>query len=138
MCVFNNVTLVEEWSYANDGFEGEPEQRPVSLTRKPSLKPESPEMNDRHNHQPSPSTIPQTQHRRTASMSGSEASYRNSNKPSPPPPFIPKADYPIPRAELSERRPKRRSESDMSDGFESGKEYIDKVTLLFQITYLLP
>ena len=72
------------------------------------------------------------QDRRKISKSGSETSYRNSGKPpSTPPPTIPKEDYPIPRAELSERRPKRRSESDMSDGFESGKEYIDKVFFMF-------
>ena len=92
------------------------------------MKPESPEVNERTHHPPPASMISQTQDRRKISKSGSEASYRNSaNPPSTPPPFIPKEDYPIPRAELSEKRPKRRSESDMSDGFESGKEHIDKV-----------
>ena len=100
----------------------------MSLTRKASLKPESPELNERTHHPPPASMISQTQDRRKISKSGSEGSYRNSaNPPSTPPPFIPKEDYPIPRAELSEKRPKRRSESDMSDGFESGKEHIDKV-----------
>ena len=96
------------------------------------MKPESPETNERTRHPPIVGAISQTQERRKISKSGSETSYRNSAKPpSTPPPIIPKEDYPIPRAELSERRPKRRSESDMSDGFESGKEYIDKVLLRF-------
>ena len=102
------------------------------MNRKASLKPESPELNERNHHQPSSAPISHMQDRRKISKSGSETSYRNSAKPpSTPPPIIPKEDYPIPRAELSERRPKRRSESDMSDGFESGKEYIDKVFFMF-------
>ena len=92
------------------------------------MKPESPELNARTHQQTSAAPISHMQDTRKISKSGSETSYRNSTKPpSTPPPIIPKEDYPIPRAELSERRPKRRSESDMSDGFESGKEYIDKV-----------
>ena len=124
---------VEEWSYTNDGFEGEPEQKPISLTRKPSLKPESPETNERFNHQSGPSIASQMQRRRTVSRSESETSYRLSSKPSTPAPFIPKEDYPIPRAELSDRRPNARSESDVSDGFDSGKEYAQKVNLLLTL-----
>lgn len=98
------------------------------MTRKASLKPESPETNERTRHPHIAGTISQTQERRKISKSGSETSYRNSAKPpTTPPPFIPKEDYPIPRAELSEKRPNRRSESDMSDGFDSGKEYTNKV-----------
>ena len=99
----------------------------MSLTRKASLKPESPETNERLNHPPGPSTASQSQRRRTVSRSGSEASYRLSNKTTTPAPFIPKEDYPIPRAELSDRKPNQRSDSDLSDGFDSGKEYAKKV-----------
>jgi len=118
--------ISQEWSYANDGFEEELDKRPISLNRKASLKPESPELNERTHHQTSAAPISHMQDKRKISKSGSETSYRNSAKPPSTPPTIPKEDYPIPRAELSERRPKRRSESDMSDGFESGKEHIDK------------
>ena len=127
------ILSAEEWSYANDGYEGEPEQRPISLTRKPSLKPESPDTNERVSHQPGPSTASHMQRRRTISKSGSETSHRLSSKPSTPAPFIPKEDYPIPRAELSDRRPNARSESDVSDGFDSGKEYVQKVKLFFAV-----
>ena len=129
-----NGHFSEEWAYSNDGFEDEPpEQRPVSFVRKPSLKLESPDANKRTTNARDSSPPHPLKGRRTVSRTESESSYRLPSQPrSPIPkedyyPIIPKEDYPIPRAELEERRPKRTSQSDMSDGVDSGKEYIAKV-----------
>ena len=90
------------------------------FVHKPSLQ-HSASQTERDNSIPKFRTQPHLQHRRTISKSGSESSSRFSRQQSVPKedprplPFIPKVDYPIPRAELSGERRIRKSESQMSD-----------------------
>ena len=124
---------LEQWSYTNDGFEPEEVPKPTSLVRKLSLKLESPEQIDKLPYQHGPSPPSQIQRCRTVSRSESDTSHHlpsQFNSPIPKQeyyPIIPKEDYPIPRAELDENRPKRRSQSDMSDSVDVGSEYVQKV-----------
>ena len=126
--------FLEQWSYTNDGFEPEEVPKPTSLVRKLSLKLESPEQIDKLPYHRGPSPPSQIQRRRTVSRSESDTSNNLPGQYTTPIPkqdyypIIPKEDYPIPRAELDDNRPKRRSQSDMSDGFDIGTEYVQKVT----------
>ena len=126
--------FLEQWSYTNDGFEPEEVPKPTSLVRKLSLKLESPEQIDKLPYQRVPSPPSQIQRRRTVSRSESDTSHHLTDQYTATIPkqdyypIIPKEDYPIPRAELDDNRPKRRSQSDMSDGVDIGTEYVQKVT----------
>ena len=117
------------------------------FVRKPSLQ-HSSSQTQRDNSNPQSRTQPNLQHRRTISKSESESSSRFSRQQSvnkedsKPLPFIPKVDYPIPRAELSEKRRIRRSESQMSDAMVRNamheEEDLRKVSLLYLITEMFP
>ena len=125
---------LEQWSYTNDGLEPESVPKPASLVRKLSLKLEGPEAIENLPNQRGPSPPSQIQRRRTVSRSESDTSHNLPDQYTTPIPkqdyypIIPKEDYPIPRAELDDNRPKRRSQSDMSDGVDIGTEYVQKVT----------
>ena len=104
----------------------------MPLVRKLSLKLETPEQIDKLPYQRGPSPPSQIQRRRTVSRSESDTSNNLPGQYTTPIPkqdyypIIPKEDYPIPRAELDDNRPKRRSQSDMSDGVDIGTEYVTK------------